>query len=245
MDKEGGNYMKLGQTIVNIRKERQMTQEEFSKLFNVTRQTVSNWEKEKSYPDLQTLVKISDEFKISLDTMLKEDKQMVKKMNKDIHYGKHLKIAVLCCISMLLIASITWAFIWNNAKNTTEGKFDSGIKSNGFVYSEQLGYYTKKVIDDTYYTLPNQKMPDYFEFTTDFYAKFLDCYTEENGNSLWIRWNDEHNKKNQNFEIYLLEDNKSIKSTLTPKQTQELMDKNSQISDLIEDGNLIYDSVYE
>ena len=63
--------MKLGQTIISIRKERKMTQEEFARIFHVTRQTVSNWENEKSYPDLETLVRISEEFQISLDAMLK------------------------------------------------------------------------------------------------------------------------------------------------------------------------------
>lgn len=64
--------MKIGTKIIEIRKERNMTQEDFAKLFHVTRQTVSNWENEKSYPDLQTLVQISNEFDVSLDTMLKE-----------------------------------------------------------------------------------------------------------------------------------------------------------------------------
>ena len=50
------------------------------KSFIVIRQTVSNWEKSKSYPDLQTLVQIEDEFDVSLDTLLKEDMVMVKKL---------------------------------------------------------------------------------------------------------------------------------------------------------------------
>lgn len=36
--------MNIGNQILNIRKEKQLTQEEFGKLFHVTRQTVSNWE---------------------------------------------------------------------------------------------------------------------------------------------------------------------------------------------------------
>jgi transcriptional regulator with XRE-family HTH domain len=80
--KGGTHDMKLGQTILDIRKERKMTQEEFAQIFHVTRQTVSNWEKEKNYPDLETLIFMSDEFNISLDVMLKEDKKMVKKLNK-------------------------------------------------------------------------------------------------------------------------------------------------------------------
>lgn len=58
--------MKIGTKIIEIRKERNMTQEDFAKLFHVTRQTVSNWENEKSYPDLQTLVQISNVFDVSL-----------------------------------------------------------------------------------------------------------------------------------------------------------------------------------
>ena len=43
--------MNIGNQILNIRKENQLTQEEFGKLFHVTRQTVSNWENGKSYSD--------------------------------------------------------------------------------------------------------------------------------------------------------------------------------------------------
>ena len=77
---KGGKQMNIGEKIIEIRKERKMTQEDLAKIFHVTRQTVSNWEHEKSYPDLQTIIQISDEFNISLDKLLKEDIQMVKRM---------------------------------------------------------------------------------------------------------------------------------------------------------------------
>ena len=59
--------MSIGNQIMSIRRERQLTQEQFGSLFHVTRQTVSNWENGKSYPDLQLLVAISDQLGISLD----------------------------------------------------------------------------------------------------------------------------------------------------------------------------------
>ena len=68
---------------LTIRKEKQLTQEEFGRLFHVTRQTVSNWENGKSYPELQILVSISDQFDISLDTLLKEDSKMVQSIDKE------------------------------------------------------------------------------------------------------------------------------------------------------------------
>ena len=83
--------MSIGKTILNVRKEKGMSQEEFGELFHVTRQTVSNWENEKNYPDLNTLVTMSDMFEISLDKLLKEDKQMVKTIDKERLYGKYYK----------------------------------------------------------------------------------------------------------------------------------------------------------
>lgn len=85
--------MNIGKEISNIRKEQNLTQEEFGKLFHVTRQTVSNWENEKNYPDLQLLVDISNHFEISLDKLIKEDPQMVKTIDNERMIGtlKHKK----------------------------------------------------------------------------------------------------------------------------------------------------------
>ena len=88
--------MNIGNQILNIRKENQLTQEEFGKLFHVTRQTISNWENGKSYPDLQVLVDISNQFGVSLDTLLKEDSKIVQSIDKERAMGiiKHEKSIV-------------------------------------------------------------------------------------------------------------------------------------------------------
>ena len=75
--------MNIGTQILKIRTEKGLTQDEFGKIFHVTRQTVSNWENEKSYPDLQILIDISNRFDISLDVLIKEDVKMVKTMDKE------------------------------------------------------------------------------------------------------------------------------------------------------------------
>lgn len=79
--------MDIANQILNIRKEHKFTQEEFGKLFYVTRQTVSNWENGKSYPDLQILVDISNRFEISLDSLLKGDSKMVKAIDMERTLG--------------------------------------------------------------------------------------------------------------------------------------------------------------
>ncbi len=123
--------MKLGQTIVEIRKEHNLTQEDFAKEFSVTRQTVSNWENEKSYPDLLTLIKISDTYNYSLDRMLKEDVAMTETMNRSIQLGdkyekstkRNLWISALgmvCCLVLIILSvvedkGVAMVIVWSLA----------------------------------------------------------------------------------------------------------------------------------
>ena len=65
--------MKIGQHIYQLRTTQNLTQEELASKVYVTRQTVSNWERGYSYPDLQTLMTISEYFNISVHELLKED----------------------------------------------------------------------------------------------------------------------------------------------------------------------------
>ena len=85
--KEEGFKMKIGKQILDLRKQQGMTQEKFGELFHVTRQTVSNWENEKSYPELQILVEISERFSISLDSLIKENPQMIQEIDKERELG--------------------------------------------------------------------------------------------------------------------------------------------------------------
>ena len=77
--------MTLGKNIQKIRKEAHLSQESFAEMLHVSRQTISNWENSKSYPDLETIVKISDSFHISLDILLKEDLVMVKTFDSEVN----------------------------------------------------------------------------------------------------------------------------------------------------------------
>ncbi|GGC76233.1 helix-turn-helix transcriptional regulator [Enterococcus wangshanyuanii] len=72
--------MKIGQLIKESRERKKMTQQQLADQFHVTRQTVSRWENEQSYPNLDTLVELSFFFEFSLDEILKgEGKAMEEK----------------------------------------------------------------------------------------------------------------------------------------------------------------------
>lgn len=121
--------MNVGQTILNIRKEHHYTQEDFAELFHVTRQTVSNWENEKSYPDLQTLVDISDRFDISLDKILKEDKNMVENLNVDIRKGKHARrnILIACLLTLGICIAVIGIYFYHYGKTWLAASEDVSV----------------------------------------------------------------------------------------------------------------------
>lgn len=74
--------MEIGKRLQEIRNKNNMTQDDMAKLCHVTRQTISNWENGKRYPDLGTLVLISEHFGISLDFLLRDDRGLVVSMSR-------------------------------------------------------------------------------------------------------------------------------------------------------------------
>lgn len=68
--------MELGIKLRNARIEKGITQEHAAELLCVSRQTISNWENNKSYPDIISVIKMSDIYSVSLDHLLKEGKAM-------------------------------------------------------------------------------------------------------------------------------------------------------------------------
>lgn len=87
--------MTLGSNIQKMRKEASLSQEAFAEMFQVSRQTISNWENSKSYPNLETIIKISDSFHISLDVLLKEDLIMVKTFDHEVKSTRKYARALL------------------------------------------------------------------------------------------------------------------------------------------------------
>ena len=73
--------MEIGSKIKNARIQANFTQEQVAEALSVSRQTISNWETGKTYPDIVSVVKMSDLYNISLDRLLKEEKSMSNYLN--------------------------------------------------------------------------------------------------------------------------------------------------------------------
>lgn len=91
----------LGEKIVELRKQKGITQEQLAEELEVTRQTISKWELNQSSPDLNYIRKISDYFNVTTDYLIKE------KTSNEIHKDNHKATEqVVHTISSKLIVGI-------------------------------------------------------------------------------------------------------------------------------------------
>ena len=109
--------MELGKQIKLQRQEAQLSQEELANRVYVSRQTISNWENDKSYPDVNSLVLLSEIFQISLDNLIKGDidvmkdviqKEEIAKMNR---YGKIYTIMLIATV-ISAVPLFVWLGVW-------------------------------------------------------------------------------------------------------------------------------------
>lgn len=154
--------MELGKQIKMHRQELHLSQEELANRIYVSRQTVSNWENDKSYPDVNSLVLLSEIFQISLDNLIKGDievmkdviqKEEIEKMNR---YGKTYAIMLIAtAVSAVPLfmwlgvwAFIPWGIIWAIslyfAFKVEKVKKDNDVQT----YKEIVAFSEGKLLDD-------------------------------------------------------------------------------------------------
>lgn len=227
-----------------------MSQEDFAEIFNVTRQTISSWENAKSYPDIETLIKISDKFSISLDVLLKGDKEMIKNIDKKIkNSSKYKKTLILISVIIGVIVLIFGGYVikYNFAKKKLETNFKIALTKNNFTKNKD-GYYSVNYTDTVLFGVPNQKMPPLLDFDLDFHVKDLYCdIKREDGlyiSGIFTDYND------YNFTLYdendiVVGSSSSIKDkTNIKKLSEELQIDKEELQKIIEKGNELYKTFY-
>ncbi|PEO48662.1 helix-turn-helix domain-containing protein [Bacillus pseudomycoides] len=113
--------MEFGSKLKELRKKNNYSQQQIAEILHVTAQAVSKWENNKSAPDITTLVQISDLYNVSLDYLIKSDKQLQNKLSiRKVH---------LRMINLLIVAFILAIFLFISLL----------IKAEFFLYQHSLG----------------------------------------------------------------------------------------------------------
>lgn len=103
--------MKIGDQLKKARMDNNLTQEEVAEKIFVSRQSISNWENNKTYPDIGNVIALSDLYEISLDELLKGSDNFMKHLEESTDIVKSNKklmaLIILALIAMIVMAIFT------------------------------------------------------------------------------------------------------------------------------------------
>lgn len=106
--------MNLGKQMVQLRKEYNLSQEDLAEKIFVSRQSISNWERGKSYPDIESLLLLSNIFNVSLDYLVTGDVDMMKREMKKKRWDRdtYLMIVFLLLTIISGVPAVKYFDMW-------------------------------------------------------------------------------------------------------------------------------------
>ena len=103
--------MEIGKKLKDARMRSGFTQESVAEKVIVSRQTISNWENEKSYPDIISVIELSNLYSISLDELLKGDEKMMEHLEESTNVVKSTRKLIgailLNIITVILLITLS------------------------------------------------------------------------------------------------------------------------------------------
>ena len=109
--------MEVGQRLKGLRAEAHMSQDDLAARVYVSRQTISSWENGKTYPDVQSLLLLSEIFDVTVDSLIKGDVEvMTKTVDSDVRTMKRLSYVMTVFIVLTVIACGWFSFqvaVWD------------------------------------------------------------------------------------------------------------------------------------
>ena len=106
--------MKIGDQLKKARLDKNMTQEEVAEKIFVSRQSISNWENNKTYPDIGNVIALSDLYEISLDELLKGSDNFMKHLEEStdiVKSNKKLMTLIVVALIVMIVMAIFTKFL--------------------------------------------------------------------------------------------------------------------------------------
>lgn len=116
----------FGSRVVQLRKEKGMTQKDLAAKVYVSDKAVSRWETGKSYPDIETLILLADLFDVSVSELLKGKHEFRKN-------GKKRWILIIAAISVLVYIFPVYHIFYASDTNFYRAKDVSYLAFRGFI----------------------------------------------------------------------------------------------------------------
>ncbi|WP_164509967.1 helix-turn-helix domain-containing protein [Lacticaseibacillus porcinae] len=103
--------MTIGQRLMQARKNQDLTQQQVADMCHVSRQTVSSWESGRTYPDIESIVRLADLLDLSLDELMRPDSELMQVLKhreagvRDARRGFVVSIVMMMLFSAIYVAS--------------------------------------------------------------------------------------------------------------------------------------------
>lgn len=165
--------MEISTQIKKYRNAMDLSQEDLAEKIYVTRQTISNWENEKSYPDIHSLLLLSSLFKVSLDQLIKGDVETMKKEVNEFEVGKLKRYCIsydifITAMILSVVPCLKWfgwlgmipvalLFVCSLILNFKIERIK--IDNNVFAYKEIIAFMNGKMLDEIEQAMEVGKRP--------------------------------------------------------------------------------------
>ena len=137
--------MTIGERLLKLRRDKNISQEELANVLDVSRQTVSKWETDQSLPDSDKIVPLCNYFGITTDELLTGNKNIVEKNFEDNKkkFARNIAIAVMLYI-MSLVSIVVCAELIDNAVIGVALFFTLIALGTGLIIYSAIAYGEKK-----------------------------------------------------------------------------------------------------
>jgi len=98
--------MVFGEKLKNERKNKGWSQDELAEKLYVSRQSISKWENGQNYPSIETIIKVSDLFGVTIDELLRSDEELTKKVINDAKQLSHPRLKFTFDVLFLIGAAL-------------------------------------------------------------------------------------------------------------------------------------------
>ncbi len=178
--------MKFEEKLIELRKQKFLSQEELAGNLDVTRQTISKWELGQSKPDMDKLIEISRFFEVEIDSLTNDSLGIVKKEEKKNKPKKERKFLLYIFVVILIALIVTLAIRIGIEKEKNQDK-SSGIFS----------------IFTNIFNRQNQSLNDFNDFSSgikDMYENETEKMNEDYEQKVQ-QMNDDSNKRTHNMDF--------------------------------------------
>lgn len=125
--------MSLGENLQFLRKRNNITQEELAEKLEVSRQSVSKWESDNTYPEMDKLIQLSQMFHCQIDDLIQKDISKLYVEDRS-HYDEHMNLfskMMSLGVGLILLGISVMSFL-NGIRISSNKGINEGISTIAF-----------------------------------------------------------------------------------------------------------------